>query len=1275
MYSTYFQEWLSETFKPCILVYSSELAKASIKKNNLSPADFLRPLGDFTGKKIETPFIEKDKLPFLNLQLDFYDNDKFKSIKKSETINYIKAMFKENEIKNNLSSNLINNRTKENILKMFSKLKYYSSPWIRNYEKTLFECLSFSEYELYQQPLFNIFLCNSLDEPSVIIDILNKQENIPELIAKQIYESPQENLIIIINDLSDSNYTKSTLEQKEENVSKFKNKFTDYSIIKWDINEKENDEDKKEKISDIYKKYFHKLDVYNLENDFYRINKNIYGIYITEENLTKYKQNFFEYFTFFIKNKLPLRIKENLEIIQNSYGIKSFLSGFSLLSKKEEITFYPNTKIYKFKENEKAYYNLGLIYFYFHDYIKAYECFKNLKELLKEKSIKHSERIKELLTICKFIISYNETEFNFVEEMISEGTLEQIIRNELIIIKMFENNESLYPMIENILQFIIATKQKFIKEYEKENNSKSMCFNYLYPLLYEKIGIYYISNNHFRKFQIFMIYAADAYNNLDDEMKIYSLNSFLYLLNILDEIDSSFLNLKLFYNDKLSDMSEKINYWDLHFKFAKNCFELLMFKKGKNNKETEENYLNIYLQSLEHLNNKGNDLNINSLEIPQVDNTSLFILEQNDYEIKLASEELKEKEKQEKQENPLTWLKFNKYSEKLVENFYVYLLEQDLSCIKMLNDLSNRKFGEMVNIKGKKFKGNINQKLYVNINIRNPLMITLEISSIKLNCDFFPSKSDNNNNSNNNLNQSYLKLSEENLILNSLEQKDILLTVESKVPGQMIIKGLEFLFFKKCKIMHLFSKKIKKRLYVYRPKYTYTRKNSDDDEVYKNLKSKTLDIIENNNYIEKRRRVSSMYKKRKIEYEIKDLSEDLYISFPKGNLVNVYLYQFFLLPLSITNNSNNVKIKRTSIFIEKSDKKIKTFFKYITKKININPQHNNEIFVIPFIPIEIGEAFIKIIIKFEDEIRVKPVEIRRAIIKINIKESISFELKETFNNFTNNFIIKNDLRILNKERLNKLEINEPIFNKNKFDIINCKEEFKNEEEIHIKYWFKIKENLNKKIFKYTLDFINQELKKERMDITTNNHIIDKFNKILNNFNNNIIFFPFKIEEDEEINSNKNKKIILGIFPYEIQLENPKPTKNIIKELLRNSINEEITKHKINNETLVIIKLLLDKSSLLCFNKIIPKYEIIINEENPEINWIGAKKYVIINNFNEKDNNIFECFFHFLTSLRGLIELNQISVLLYKDEEDENLEEIEKTIFIKNIIKPLSIYLE
>ena len=1274
MYSTYFQEWLSETFKPCILVYSSELAKASIKKNNLSPADFLRPLGDFTGMKIETPFIEKDKIPFFNLQVDFFDNDKFKSIPKTETQNYIKTMFRENSIKWELPSILIN-RTKENILKMFSKLKFYSSSWIRNYEKTLFECLSFSEYELYQQPLLNIFFCSSLDDPSIIINILNKKENIPELISNQIYESPQENLIIIINDLSDENYNKLTLEQKEENISKYKNKFADFSIIKWEINEKENDEDKKEKISEIYKKYFHKLDIYNLSDDSYRKNENIYGIYITEENFLKYKQNFLEYFNFFIKNKLPLRMKENLEIIENSYGIKSFLTGFSLLSKREEISYYPNTKIYKFKEIEKAYYNLGLIYFYFHNYEKAFECFKTLNGLLKEKSSKHKERIKELITICKFIVSYNETEFNFVEEMISEGSLEQIIRNELIIIKMFENNESLYPMIENILHFIIATKQKFIKEYEKEDINKSMCFNYLYPLLYEKIGIYYVSNNYFRKFQIFMIYAGEAYNSLPDEMKIYSLNCFSYLLNILDEIDSSFLNLKLFYNDKLSDMCKKINYWDSHFKFAKNCFELLFFNNEKKNKETEEKYLNIYLDSLEHLNNKydlikGNDSNINSLAIPQVDNSSLFLLEQNDYNIKLASEKLKKLYQKENIDNPLTWMEFNKYSEKLVENYYVYLIEPDLICIKMLYDLSNRKLGEMVNIKNKKLKGNINQKLYVNINIKNPLTINLEISSIKLNCDFYPNKVDSLNN---NTIQSYLIFSEENIILNSLENKDILLTVESKIPGQMIINGLDFIFFKKCKIMHLFSKKVKKRLYVYRPKYTSRKHSSDDEETYKNLKSKA-DIPENY-HIEKRRRISSMFKKRKLEYEIKDFNEDLYISFPKGDILDLYLYQLFLFPISITNNSNNVKIKRTSIFIENSDnKKIKTFFKYITKKIYINPKHNNEIFIIPFIPIELGEVYIKIIIKFEDEIRVKPVEIRRAIIKINIKESIHFEIREIYNNYLNNIGIKNDLKIINNERLNKLEINEPIFNKNKFEMINYFEDLKKEGEMHVKYSFKklenCEDNLDKNINKYNLDFINQELEKDNINIITNNHIIEKFTKILNSPKNNIIFFPLKFVEN--INSNISKTIF-GIYPYTIRLEKPKPSKDLIKELLYNSTKVEIKKHKINNQTLVIITLLIDKTILFPFNYIIYKYEIFINDEFHKINWIGAKKYVALNNYDKEFKNIFECKFCFLTSLKGLIEVNKIAIKFYK--KGGNFEENEESLLIKHMTKPLSIYIE
>jgi hypothetical protein len=211
-------------------------------------------------------------------------------------------------------------------------------------------------------------------------------------------------------------------------------------------------------------------------------------------------------------------------------------TGFSLLTRKEEITYYPNSKIYKLSELERANYNLGLINFYFRNYSNALEYFKVLKGMINNKSTKFKERIKELITMCKYITTYVENEFNFVDEMIAEGTFEQIIRNELIIIKMYENNEDLYPMIENILNFILATKDKFIKEdkvqkeveNKKDDNNKinnSSCFKYLYPLLYEKISIYYISHNYYRKFQMFMSYSGESYNSLPDNMKIYSLNS------------------------------------------------------------------------------------------------------------------------------------------------------------------------------------------------------------------------------------------------------------------------------------------------------------------------------------------------------------------------------------------------------------------------------------------------------------------------------------------------------------------------------------------------------------------------------------------------------------------------------------------------------------------------------------------------------------------------------------------------------------------------------
>ena len=53
---TYLQNWLTEIFKPCAIVYSSDLAKKAINKNNLTPADFIRPFVFFNVLKFEKQF-------------------------------------------------------------------------------------------------------------------------------------------------------------------------------------------------------------------------------------------------------------------------------------------------------------------------------------------------------------------------------------------------------------------------------------------------------------------------------------------------------------------------------------------------------------------------------------------------------------------------------------------------------------------------------------------------------------------------------------------------------------------------------------------------------------------------------------------------------------------------------------------------------------------------------------------------------------------------------------------------------------------------------------------------------------------------------------------------------------------------------------------------------------------------------------------------------------------------------------------------------------------
>ena len=78
-------------------------------------------------------------------------------------------------------------------------------------------------------------------------------------------------------------------------------------------------------------------------------------------------------------------------------------------------------------------------------------------------------------------------------------------------------------------------------------------------------------------------------------------------------------------------------------------------------------------------------------------------------------------------------------------------------------------------------------------------------------------------------------------------------------------------------------------------------------------------------------------KKTKVEYIVKDYNNDVYLDFPLGLDIDIYLYQLIFFPIIINNTSTKQRIRRFSIFLESSDdRKIKTFYNYITKDIELN---------------------------------------------------------------------------------------------------------------------------------------------------------------------------------------------------------------------------------------------------------------------------------------------------------------------------------------------------
>ena len=1326
--TNYLQNWLTEIFKPCAIVYSSDLAEKVIKKNNLTPADFIRPFADLKGKKIEIPFQEKPNQssnPVIrNFFLDCYDSSKYIAIVKKSIQSYIYTMFLSIPPKWDINSPLV---TKSNIEPFINIIDSYSSPWFKEYEELFFECQKFDDYELFQQPLLNICFCLIQEQPSIIKKI-KSGKNMPRLISTGIYDNPKDTLVIVLNDMSNNN--KISEEEIQNQKNKFRNEFP--NIFFWDINKNKKKQDESEQMfmyeinknSEFWKRYFHKVDLYNPENDFYRNKENKFGAFITQGEMKIYKEEFQNFFMQNLLKKIIAQIQNYSDSLKKHKSNK-FTQLFKL-NKKEEIIYHENTYVYKLNEVERAYFNLGILYFFFHNYDGAYETFKPLYQFIKQKSPQHKEKLKILISTLRFISYLNRKEYNFNEEMAFKArTNDILIIKALILIKMLEHNRNFSLLISKIHEFISLT----ISQFKQSPNVTTL--DYIFPLLYEKIGIYYIYEDKFRRFLYYMVFAGKYFNKIGPITKPYALYSFSNILKFIDEPSYSFIDARKRITKKMSKICNNLNYYEGGYKFTKNCLEFSVLydetksmKKDEKIKEGDEQsyYIGVFLNMLNKIRqNKElkSKIDITSLDIPQIDNGSLLIVEENDYNIKKVNEEFKYDLK--------PWTVFNHYKKSYFHNPYANLDNRDLLRLKLLNDIINTK--KMISnfYSRRQFYGNINQKLYIKFIIKNPLLVNLEISSIKLFCDFIPEKKENEtenkinedkskedkknedksdenktNENNNNINKEEIEgltYSEEKCNLLPMQESIIELSITSSVPGKIIVKGLSLVLFRDSKIIHLFNKKNKNKLYQHKHKSASTEPNSsgikrkistdsnEASEQTSRISTSTagMDTIKNMLSMQiKKGNVDNFSKKSKIEYIVKDYNDDIFLNFPLGLDIDIYLYQLIFFPIIINNTTSKNRIRRFSLFIESiDDRKLKTFYNYITKEIEINPDHTSQKILIPLLPIsnDDKDLYVKVLIKCADEMRIYPIEIRRFIIKLNVKDSISFEIKESYNNLNSfdkknnifkqiDFSLKTDIRIKNKNDIKNISIKDPILNDKL--VLSARQNYKlNDSDIHEIFRFNKDENIktnneNKNKFDFILN--NKEMYGIETIDESNNHIFDKFNKIVNSTNQNIIFFPWNAEIDGE-------KKIEGFYLYELNLSGPKLTKDFIREIFYNSTEINIIKQKVNDEkTYIIINVALNKNGISSLSEIISQYDIFIDNQNPEIDWLGLQKYTVINKLDKKgDDNKFICKFSFMTTLKGVFEINRIGTKLYRKNEEKN--NIEAFMQINHITKPLCILID
>lgn len=1281
-------KYIKENFYPTGIVFSTEKAKQIIGKNNVTPSQFLRPFGIFPKVDFRLGTFYTS---IQNFRLDFYDSENFTRAKQELCYKTIEAVLSKPENNPelpvyNLKDRKQNYKIPDNVT---NKLNNFSFPWFNEYANTMIELNKFNEYDLYQQPLCFIYFC-SIDDPlNLVKPQMNNKEKVPPLLYEKIYDSDMPVVIIILNDKSPDTPLISDA-QKTQCIQSFRQQFKNNYLLYWELNDinAENPQNQNDKSlnyynGDIWSKYFHRTELYSAmtEKD---SNKKIKGKFLNLNVRKKFHQMMYDFFNNYAIKEIEKKLTYiDRYITENKKGLKNTIFGFLKGDTPNQGRWNNNFRMYILSNTEFQEYLIATVFFYFHNYEQAKEICGIFMEDIKKKSARHYNAAFELQKMCSFMSSPlgKEVSFEPFDQYIANKEYLLACRALFFGIKASEQKLNI-----NKLPTILIKACKFLSNITNYNDSQHL--SSIIPIVLEQTSIYYLLMNPMkkRKFFITIIQAAQKYLKESNIIFFkYSFNDFLFLKEFLDSNnDDSYLMTKDYLLDCLGNLSQKLFFYSGSLVFYQRYIESsIYYSKEQNEKRANKimdslNKLFRAVLGLEEGKKNGlilGDYSINDMSIPEIDNTSILVIEEQDYLIN-SSDNLNFFA------NPANWSYFDKYDYVPVKNVFLCLTPPDIMALNNLDHIVLNKQNFSNFFSKRKFHINVTNKIYLRFSIENPLPFDLNLTNMKLIVDFIIDKKDNSSlnektntsetNNDSNTSKDPLEAATTNIVEYECENKNVNLQrfstqkielyLQVFKEGKINIKGVEFIMGGCGLIKHYFNKK--NRIKLYR-----SAKNRRRSSISVSTSRRKMSTSSQNSTSSKGSSRNSYQPhinyKEDIICDIVDNNHDINIIFPLGKEIQLYKDQFFFMPIKIINNSD-IKIKRFCFYFndgihnygpsnknkqnQNDDLNGCCFLnEIIYKEIEIDNDKtdgkNEKTIYVPLLPRKKGDLFLKILFKFEEDKTYIDNEVQRFLIKIKVKDSFNFVFKESINQFLHSmtqFQLNSICTIKNNSLLDNFTLSPHIYLNDSFEVHNNKNDWQktiNKDYIVLYNNFIFNKkigpqddndnlDINVNDNEYVVKKKHEKLKKKvaelekKVKFDENNyegllinpeqgHIKKKLCYLL--AKNNLIFNWSAIEK-------KTNKEIKGLYIHKPNLKIPTINVKFLTQLLMSSVTLKHYMNKIDdNNTICTLIITINKNIFKEINDI-KSFDIYINQNYSEkYNWLGLKKYSFPNNMNTNDN--------------------------------------------------------